>query len=78
MASATLNLNVTPKRMLRKAEAAHHCGLGAKQFVADCPVRPVRFPSGAELFDVRDLDAWIDSLKAGSGDVDDDILGRLE
>jgi hypothetical protein len=31
---------------------------------------------GDELYDVQDLDRWIDSLKGG-GDDADDIVGRL-
>lgn len=30
------------------------------------------------LYDMRDLDSWIDGFKAGAGDSDDDILGKLD
>lgn len=77
MASATLQLNIIPKRMLTKSEAAHHCGRPVKRFEAECPVAPVRFPNGDMRYDVKDLDAWLDSLKAGKSSDADDIVGRL-
>lgn len=77
MSAATLNFRILQKRMLREAEAAHHCGLSAKDFRRDCPIKRIKFPGGAELFDIRDLDNWIDQIKAGAGSPDDEILGRL-
>jgi hypothetical protein len=35
-------------------------------------------PSNVELYDVRDLDHWVDQLKTGAVDTDDEILSRLE
>ena len=78
MASATLHLAVVPKRMLSKTEAAHHCGRPSKRFDIECPVPPVRFANGDLRWDVRDLDAWIDTLKADAADGDADaIVARL-
>ena len=78
MAIATLNLNILQKRMLTKSEAAEHCGRSAKRFEIECPVQSVRFANGDVRWDVRDLDAWIDSLKAGLVDRDSDaIVDRL-
>lgn len=78
MASATLQLNIIPKRMLTKSEGAHHCGRSAKRFEIECPVEPVRFPNGDLRFDVKELDGWLDTLKAGAGDRDADaIVARL-
>jgi hypothetical protein len=78
MSMATFQLNVIPKRMLTKAEGAHHCGRPVKRFERECPVTPVRFPNGDSRYDVRDLDAWLDSLKSGADAAADDILARLE
>ncbi|WP_424361080.1 hypothetical protein [Methylocystis parvus] len=78
MASATVQLNIIPKRMLTKAEAAHHCGRPVKRFEAECTVQPVRFPNGDLRFDVKDLDVWLDALKGGSSGDADDIVSRLE
>jgi hypothetical protein len=78
MPSATLQINVIPKRMLTKPEAAHHCGRSNSRFVIECPVAPIRFVNGDLRYDVQDLDRWLDSLKAGSGDHDADaIVARL-
>lgn len=77
MASATLNLKVVPRRMLPVRDAAEYVGIPVKRFARECNVSPVSMPSGTLLYDMRDLDAWIDSLKSGAGDLDDDIVGRL-
>ena len=48
------------------AEAAEHCGRTVKRFEIESPTRFVRFANGDVRWDVRDLDAWIDSLKSGT------------
>ena len=77
MPSAVLHLEIVPKRMLTKAEAAHYCGRSVNTFEAECPVVRVRFANGQLRYDTHDLDAWLDQLKAGSAINADDILGRL-
>ena len=78
MASATLQINVIPKRMLTKPEAAHHCGRPHSRFAIECPVAPLRFGNGDLRYDVQDLDRWLNSLKAGTGDQDANaIIARL-
>jgi hypothetical protein len=78
MSSATLQINWQPKRMLTKSEAAHHCGRSVTRFQIECPVRPLCFANGDLRWDVRELDAWLDSLKAGNNDNDADaIVARL-
>jgi hypothetical protein len=78
MASAVFQLNIIPKRMLTKAEAAHHCGRSVKRFQIECPTLPTKFLNGDLRWDVQDLDAWLDSLKKGSVDLDAEaIVGRL-
>jgi hypothetical protein len=78
MASATLNLKVTPRRMVSDREAAEYCGRSLAKFRAACPVAPVEFPDGARLFDLRDLDVWLDGLKGASLSASaDDILAKL-
>ena len=37
MASATLQINVIPKRMLTAGEGAHHCGRSLTRFKIDFP-----------------------------------------
>jgi hypothetical protein len=79
MTVATLSLWVRPYRLLKKTEAAHYCRLSVKNLETQCPVRPIKMPDGELLWDVQDLDKWIDSLKAGVGDdTADAILARLE
>jgi hypothetical protein len=75
--TATVQLSFVPKRMLTEAEAAHHCGRPPKRFKIECPVVPVRFPKGDRRFDVKDLDTWLESLKAGTSGDGDDIVSRL-
>jgi hypothetical protein len=77
MASATLQINVIPKRMLTKAEAAHHCGRSVKRFEIECPCAPVKFENGDQRFDIQDLDHWLDSLKVGADQDADAIVARL-
>jgi len=74
---ATLQLNVIPKRMLTESEAAHHCGRPVKRFKIESPVAPVIFANGDRRYDVKDLDDWLDSLKAGKSTDADDIIARL-
>lgn len=76
--TATINLRVGPRRLLSRTEAAAYVGLPASRFERSCPVQPVELPGALRAYDLRDLDAWIDSLKAGhAGAGDDEILGRL-
>ena len=68
MTAATINLRIQPFRLLTRADAAHYCRRPLKRFDAECPVRPIQMSNGDRLWDVRDLDIWIDRLKAGAGD----------
>ena len=65
MRQATLNFVVVTKRMLTTTEAAYYSGRQLRRFKAECPVTPIRFPDGRELYDIRDVDEWLDSRKAG-------------
>ncbi len=73
MSTATLNLRVSPRRMLSANEAGLYCGLPAKQI----PIPPIEMPNGKRLYDIRDLDEFLDGLKAGQPNTDDDIIRRL-
>jgi hypothetical protein len=78
MSSATIQLNIVPKRLLKKSEAAGYCGRSVKRFEIECPFPPVRMANGDLLYDVQDCDCWINSLKAGTADGDiADIVARL-
>lgn len=56
---------IKPFRLLTMSAAAHYCARPGRTFEANCPVLPLLMPNGDKLYDVRDLDAWIDSLKRG-------------
>lgn len=77
MVKALLNIKVQPCRMLKKLDAAAYCGLTPTGFERNCMAVPVKYPDGTILWDVRDLDAWLDALKTGQTDTDDDILNQL-
>jgi hypothetical protein len=78
MSSATVQINVIPIRLLTMAEAARHCGRSLMRFKLECPVAPLKFANGDLRWDIQDLDAWINSLKAGAGNHDNDaIIARL-
>ena len=77
MNSATLNIKVSPRRMLTTREAADYCGLSSKRFPYECQVRPIAMPKGGFLYDMQDLDQWIDSLKSGKSILDDEIIEKL-
>jgi len=59
----------TPQRLLTKTQAAHYCGMSVATFGGVCTVRPIALGEGARMhrYDVRDIDNWIDSFKAGGG-----------
>jgi hypothetical protein len=78
MPSTTLNLHIQPFRLLTKAEAAHYCGLSTKKFESQCPVAPLEMADGNMLWDVHDLDRWIETLKNDVGDDASAIVARLE
>lgn len=77
MATATLNLRVQPYRLLTKTEAAHYCRRSVKKFEIQCPVQPLKMADGDLLWDVQDLDRWIDGLKTGLLDEAEAALARL-
>jgi hypothetical protein len=77
MATTTLNLHVQPYRLLTKVEAAHYCRRSVRKFEAQCPVRPLKMADGDLLWDVQDLDRWIDGLKTGHLDEAEAALARL-
>lgn len=77
MATATLSLRLQPYRLLTKAEAAHYCRRSVKKFELQCPVPPIEMADGDLLWDVQDLDRWIDNLKGEKLDEAEAALARL-
>ena len=78
MTTATLSLRVQPFRLLTKGEAAHYCRRPVKKFETQCPIPPIKMPDGDLLWDVCELDRWIDSLKNERVDDANAIVARLE
>jgi hypothetical protein len=54
------------KRLLTIDEAAEYCGMGRESFLSNCPVKQKRIRPGQRglRYDIRQLDAWIDTLSA--------------
>ena len=78
MSSASLNISVVEKRMLKQVEAASYTGLAVKHFKVTCPVQPIELRPGTLVYDKRDLDTWIDAVKTGTELASQDaIVGRL-
>lgn len=77
MSNATLTLRVSPRRMLKPNEAAAYCGIPTRRFVTECTIAPVAMPHGAKLYDMQDLDIWLDNLKSGQSSSDDDLIRQL-
>ena len=77
MTNAMLNIRVIQPRMLSPKMAADYVGIPQKRFPVACPVAPVAMPGDVKLYDVRDLDKWLDELKGGTDASDDDIIGKL-
>lgn len=77
MAVTTINLRVAPYRLFTKAEAAHYCRRSPAKFEAQCTVTPIIMADGDRLWDVLDLDKWIDSLKEPKSSDADAIVARL-
>lgn len=74
-----LKIDFPLKRMLVKDEAATYCSLPKARFGALCPVRPVKLhESTGDVWDIRDLDQWLDRMKNGRSDLtDDEIVSKL-
>jgi hypothetical protein len=72
-----LNIRVIQPRMLSLKLAADYVGIPQRRFTTSCPVAPIMMPDDVRLYDVRDLDGWLDALKGGQKAVNDDIIGKL-
>jgi len=56
-------------RLLTTKQAASYCSMSISAFAAHCPVKAVSlgFDTRLRRYDIRALDAWIDSLNQSSG-----------
>jgi len=73
MSTATINLRLSPIRILSAKQASEYCGVDIKHI----PVSTVEVARGKHLYDLRDLDRYLDDLKNFHADTDDDIVRRL-
>lgn len=66
-------------RLLNARSAAAYCSMSLAAFSAHCPVKPISLGPDARLrrYDIRALDAWIDSLNGPAGQ-STDWLSKLE
>lgn len=65
-------------RLLTPAEAAGYCGISQALFSRICRVRPLELGSArVRRFDKLDLDEWLDALKDGEEETDDELLAKL-
>ena len=64
-------------RILSKKEAAAYCRIPVNKFSSICPVTPLDMGNGGISYDLRDLDDWIDSLKAHNPASNDDEIVKL-
>ncbi|MFZ2100123.1 MAG: hypothetical protein WAU86_06115, partial [Oricola sp.] len=72
------SVTITPRRLLTAKEAADYCGIAQKQLRFQTGIAPVALPNSKQLFDIRDLDRFIEGCKSPSAALsDDDILARL-
>ena len=69
-----------PRRGLSRVEAAMYIGISPTKFDelrTSGRISPPRLIDGRKVWDVRDLDNWIDSLKAGPSLDTSSIVDRL-
>lgn len=78
MSGPTFEIKVIAPRMMSMTEAARYVGLPAKRFTGSCPVPPVALPGDLKRWDKQDLDQWLDVMKTGAVDPDDELLSRLD
>lgn len=64
-------------RLLSPEQAATYCGVSVGMFRERIPVLPIAF-GRRRLYDRRDLDQFIDSLKQGAPASGEDWLGRFD
>jgi len=76
MSAIMIEIPIQP-RLLTKAEAARYCRLGLARFTARCPVQAIEIDDNKRVYDRQELDGWIDSLKKGNADTEDEILSKL-
>lgn len=60
------------RRLLSRKEAAQYCSICTTTFDRVCKIRPVLlgdYSSKLKRYDIRDIDAWIESKKVANSNV---------
>jgi len=78
MPALTIDIPTIPTRLLNKKEAARYCRINPARFSVLCPVRPFGIEKNRMVYDIQELNRWIDSLKSGKdSDSDEALIGKL-
>lgn len=64
------------KRFLNENEAADYAGMSLTEFRRECEITPIARAQGRKVWDVVELDRWLDPKKAAPAN-HDAILARL-
>jgi len=67
-----------PVRLLALDAAARYCGLKPRSFKHICPVRPVEIAHRTLVWDIVQLDAWIDEVQTGKAVDLDSLFNALK
>lgn len=62
------------KRFLTEKEAATYGGFTLTEFRRECPIIPIARAQGRKVWDVREIDHWLDGAKTTDHD---SIIARL-
>lgn len=70
-------IKTSPRRMLSPKEAALYCGEPFTTFEARCPCKPRLNSRGQKLYDIKDLDKWLDPKDENDRDSEAAIMEKL-
>lgn len=65
------------KRFLTDQEAATYAGMSIAEFRRDCPVRPQCRAQGRKVWDVSELDKWLDGYSSKGNSLIEEAISRL-
>lgn len=77
MAGTMINLRIAPRRMISQRDAAAYCGLPLKSFPGYCNVAPVQMPNQKLLYDMKELDKYLDDLSESDVSSEDEMIAGL-
>jgi hypothetical protein len=74
MTSAFVRIDLIPKRLLSKPEAAQYCNIPVSRFGSVCSIKPVQMTERDSGYDKNDLDHWIEQHKQPTQLSDEDEM----